>query len=174
MNHIIIEGFMGSGKSTIGKKLAKKLDIPFLELEKLITKKMNMSANEIFEKFGEAYYRAMESFELKELQEEKERSVITIGGGLPAMQQNWPMLEKLGCVVYLDVAPDVLVKRLEKGRTHIMLKGGNLEEKVHKLLAEREESYKKVANVTVSVTDVNRPADDVVAEIAEKIKSISL
>ena len=65
MNHVVIIGFMGSGKTRVGKQLSKDLGLQFVDLDKLITKKMNLSAREIFEKFGEAYYRALETVALK-------------------------------------------------------------------------------------------------------------
>ena len=59
MNHVVIIGFMGSGKTRVGKQLSKDLGLPFVDLEKIITKRMNLSAREIFERFGEPYYRAL-------------------------------------------------------------------------------------------------------------------
>ena len=57
MNHVVIIGFMGSGKTRVGKQLSKDLGLPFVDLEKIITKRMNLSAREIFERFGEPYYQ---------------------------------------------------------------------------------------------------------------------
>ena len=66
MNHVVIIGFMGSGKTRVGKQLSKDLGLPFVDLEKIITKRMNLSAREIFERFGEPYYRALETLALKQ------------------------------------------------------------------------------------------------------------
>ena len=67
MNHVVIIGFMGSGKTRVGKQLSRDLGLPFVDLEKLIVKKMNLSVREIFEKFGEPFFRALETMALKEL-----------------------------------------------------------------------------------------------------------
>ena len=67
MNHIVIIGFMGSGKTRVGKRLAKDLGLPFIDVDRLIVKKMNMSVKEVFERFGEAFYRALETMAVKEL-----------------------------------------------------------------------------------------------------------
>ena len=79
MNHVVIIGFMGSGKTRVGKQLAKDLELPFVDLDRLITKKMNLSSREIFEKFGEPYYRALETLAVKQLIQDPERKVISLG-----------------------------------------------------------------------------------------------
>ena len=78
MNHVVIIGFMGSGKTRVGKQLSKDLGLPFVDLEKIITKRMNLSAREIFERFGEPYYRALETLALKQLIQDSERKVISL------------------------------------------------------------------------------------------------
>ena len=83
MNHVVIIGFMGSGKTRVGKQLSKDLGLSFVDLERLITRKMNMSAREIFQRFGEPYYRALETVALKQLIQDNERRVISLGAGLP-------------------------------------------------------------------------------------------
>ena len=67
MNHIVVIGFMGSGKTRVGKRLAKDLHLSFVDLDKAITTKVKMSVSEIFKRFGEPFYRAMETFAVKEL-----------------------------------------------------------------------------------------------------------
>ena len=62
MNHIIIEGFMGSGKSVVGKKLAKDMGLPLIDIDDKIAKKLKMTSSDIYDRFGEPYYRAMETF----------------------------------------------------------------------------------------------------------------
>ena len=77
MNHIVIIGFMGSGKTRVGKRLAKDLGLPFIDVDRLIVKKMNMSVKEVFERFGEPFYRALETMAVKELSTDGERKVIS-------------------------------------------------------------------------------------------------
>lgn len=83
MNHIVIIGFMGSGKTRVGKRLAKDLGLPFIDVDRLIVKKMNMSVKEVFERFGEPFYRALETMAVKELSTDGERKVISVSAGLP-------------------------------------------------------------------------------------------
>ena len=108
MNHVVIIGFMGSGKTRVGKQLSRDLGLPFVDLEKLIVKKMNLSVREIFEKFGEPFFRALETMALKELINDSERRVISLGSGLPLQEQNQKYLKELGTVVYLKGSLETL------------------------------------------------------------------
>ena len=93
MNHIVIIGFMGSGKTRVGKRLAKDLGLPFIDVDRLIVKKMNMSVKEVFERFGEPFYRALETMAVKELSTDGERKVISVSAGLPLQEQNQKYLQ---------------------------------------------------------------------------------
>lgn len=166
MNHIIIEGFMGSGKSKVGKTLAKNMKLPYIDVDKLIIAKMNMSVNDIFERFGEPYFRAIESFILKQLLDEKKRSIICIGGGMATMEQNLVYLKKLGKVVYLKKPAAELVARLEEKRADDpFFKGAKIADTVKKMLAEREPYYKKAADM---VLDAKGMTSEQMAEAIQK------
>lgn len=168
IEHIIIEGLMGSGKSKVSRLLAKSLDLACVDVDKKITTKMNMSVNDIFERFGEAYFRAMETYTLKELLSEKKRSVICIGGGLATMEQNHPYLKQLGKVVYLKKPAAVLISQLEEKKADDpFFKDGQIKEKVEKMLKEREPSYEKVADIILECGSLS--TEDIVEEIKKKI-----
>ena len=96
MNHIVVIGFMGSGKTRVGKRLSSDLGLTFVDVDKVIVKKMNMSVKEILQKFGEPYYRALETMTVKALIEDKERKVISLGAGLPVQEQNEQYIKQLG------------------------------------------------------------------------------
>ena len=96
MNHVVLIGFMGSGKTRVGKRLSKDLGLPFTDLEKMIISKTNLSMREVFERFGEPFYRALETVALKELLEDTERKVISLGAGVPLQEQNQKLLKELG------------------------------------------------------------------------------
>jgi len=167
MNHIIIEGFMGTGKGTVGKKLAKDMGLPLLDVDKLVTDRLKMSSGDIYDRFGEAYYRAMETFILIGLLKETERSVIIIGSGLALMPQNAPYLKCLGRVYCLQANQDVIIERIEKSKKHEWLKEGDLNEKIGEMLKERAPAYKKVADHLI---DTNGKS---VAEITNTIREIA-
>lgn len=143
MNHVVIIGFMGSGKTRVGKQLSKDLGLPFVDLEKIITKRMNLSAREIFERFGEPYYRALETLALKQLIQDSERKVISLGAGLPLQEQNEKYLRELGTVVYLKGSLATLKKRLEGSKKDPMLDGEDRDDKIKKLLKQRDPVYEK-------------------------------
>ena len=147
MNHVVIIGFMGSGKTRVGKQLSKDLGLPFVDLEKIITKRMNLSAREIFERFGEPYYRALETLALKQLIQDSERKVISLGAGLPLQEQNEKYLRELGTVVYLKGSLATLKKRLEQ----------------------RDPVYQKFADIQVTTGEV--PFEELIKEIEEKLAS---
>ncbi len=167
MNHIIIIGFMGSGKTRVGKRLAKDLELPFIDVDRLITKQFNMSVKEIFERFGEPFYRALETLTIKNLIEDKERKVISLGAGLPAQEQNQQYLKQLGTIIYLKGSFAVLKKRLE-GSNNPLIDGEDQEDKIKKLLKQRDPIYAKFADIQV-VTGV-KPFEDLIEEIKEKLE----
>ena len=166
MNHVVIIGFMGSGKTRVGKQLSKDLGLSFVDLERLITRKMNMSAREIFQRFGEPYYRALETVALKQFIQDNERRVISLGAGLPLQEQNEKYIKQLGTVVYLKGSAETFRKRLE-GNNNPLLEGDNQEEKIKKLLKQRDPIYHKFADIEV-VTGV-KPFEELIKEIESKL-----
>ena len=168
MNHIAIIGFMGSGKTRVGKRLAQELGIPFVDVDKAITKKMKLTVKEIFQRFGEPFYRALETIEIKSLLEDEERKVVSLGAGLPLQEQNQKFIPELGIVVYIKGSEATLLKRLE-GTNNPLLEGENPEEKVKKLLKQRDPVYQKFANITVETGIM--PFEDFVKQILAEIEA---
>ena len=164
-----VYGFMGSGKTRVGKQLSKDLGLPFVDLEKIITKRMNLSAREIFERFGEPYYRALETLALKQLIQDSERKVISLGAGLPLQEQNEKYLRELGTVVYLKGSLATLKKRLEGSKKDPMLDGEDRDDKIKKLLKQRDPVYQKFADIQVTTGEV--PFEELIKEIEEKLAS---
>ena len=162
MNHIVIIGFMGSGKTRVGKRLAKDLGLPFIDVDRLIVKKMNMSVKE-------AFYRALETMAVKELSTDSERKVISVSAGLPLQEQNQKYLQSMGTIIYLKGSAATLIKRLEGSNNPTLEGTENKEEKIKKLLKQRDPVYEKFADIKV-VTGV-KPFDELIAEIEEKLKA---
>ncbi len=167
MNHIVIIGFMGSGKTRVGKRLSKDLDIPFIDIDRVVTRKMNLSAKEIFDRFGEPFYRALETTAVKALIEDPEQKIISLGSGLPMQEQNEKYIKKLGTVVYLKGSYATLKKRLENSNSP-MLDGDNKEDKIKKLLKQRDPVYTKFSDIQVITGD--KPFDELIAQLEEKLK----
>ncbi|MBP3901862.1 MAG: shikimate kinase [Blautia sp.] len=168
MNHIAIIGFMGSGKTRVGKRLAQELGIPFVDVDKAITKKMKLTVKEIFQRFGEPFYRALETMEIKGLLEDEERKVVSLGAGLPLQEQNQKLIPQLGTVIYIKGSEATLLKRLE-GTNNPLLEGENPEEKVKKLLKQRDPVYQKFADIIVETGIM--PFEDFVKQILAEIEA---
>lgn len=113
--HIILIGFMGSGKTTIGKQLAAELNMPFIDSDEVIEKQEGKSINQIFDEKGEDVFRKLEQDFISTL-ENKEPSVIAVGGGMPCFEDNINRLKALGQVFYLNVSLMTLTQRLMNNR----------------------------------------------------------
>ena len=116
MKHIILIGFMGAGKSTMGKLIANKLGCRFIDTDTYIEKKEGRSISEIFADDGEEYFRNLETETVKELLMQKEKTVIAFGGGTPLKEENRELLRKatsLKCprdtTVSVDINPETII-----------------------------------------------------------------
>ena len=108
---IYLIGYMGSGKTTIGKLLAEKLHLAFIDLDKHIEQETDKPITEIFEKEGEEKFRILEHEHLKKLLD-KDNVVISLGGGTPCFHNNLELINKSGTSIYIEMNADALVKRL--------------------------------------------------------------
>ena len=104
---------MGSGKSTIGAELARKFNMPFIDLDVLIEKKSGKTISDIFGEIGENSFRVLERESLLQILE-KENTVIALGGGTPCFYDNMELIKESGCTIYLKVPAYVLEPRLSK------------------------------------------------------------
>ena len=105
MMNIVLIGFMGSGKTTVGRALSAKSDMEFLDTDALIESKEDCKISTIFTEKGEAHFRALENAALKSLAVTKDK-VISTGGGIVSSHNNRELLKKAGKVIYLRVSPE--------------------------------------------------------------------
>lgn len=166
--NIVLIGFMGSGKSTIGISLSYKLQSILTDTDKMIEKQEGKSISEIFAQEGELYFREKETELLKKLKQEKTKQIFSVGGGTPIKKENRELLRELGTVVYLKVSPKTVYERLKGDVTRPLLQGENPMEKIRALLCEREDIYKEAADIVI-VTDDKKPAQ-IVDAIMERCK----
>jgi len=155
--NIYLIGAMGSGKSTVGRKLAAKLGWAFRDTDSMIEEAEGMSVANLFISFGEEAFRRMESSVINELAGETDL-VVSCGGGTPCFNDNMEIMKNNGVVVYLKMSPEALLKRVEPGKdTRPLirsLEGDELLEKISSLLKEREELFEK-AHITINGLSVN-------------------
>jgi shikimate kinase len=144
---IFLTGYMGSGKSTLGKRLANKLKLNFIDLDEYFEQKFRSSISLFFERFGEDSFRKLEHEVLMEVIEKHSNIVISTGGGTPCYFNNMDLMNQSGTTVYLKLPPAVLASRLSNSPFRYRrpkLKGldtGTLLETVTNHLKEREAFY---------------------------------
>ena len=163
MKNIILMGFMGAGKTTIGKELAKAMDLEFIDTDAKIEEEQKRRISDIFAEDGEMAFRNLETELLKRLQKRDGGLVISIGGGMPVREENRRLLKMLGTVVYLKTSKKEIIKRVSGDKNRPLLQGGDLEEKVSNLMNAREQIYRETACVEI-LTDDKEP-QKVVSEI---------
>ena len=146
-NKIFLIGFMGSGKSTLGKKLANKLNQPFYDLDALIEQKEKKTITEIFEEKGEECFRNIERETLQELTDNNSSFVLALGGGTPCFHDNIEFINANGTSVYLKYNSGILHSRLINAKTERPLVKDKIDDELKQLivnkLAEREIFYNK-------------------------------
>jgi len=144
MERVILVGFMGCGKTTLGKKLANKLSLPFIDSDSDIEKRYQQSIGELFTRYGESHFRETERQFIDPLFEES-AFVLATGGGMPCFGDNMELLKQLGTTFYLERSPKELVNRLIQSKTkRPLLEGMSADELtnyVERKLAEREIYY---------------------------------
>lgn len=167
--HLILIGFMGAGKTSVGMRYAQKHDIPIVDTDQLIEMTSGMSVSDIFAFWGEEEFRKRETQMLKNLMDtegkEVRKTLVSVGGGLPVRQENRELLKQLGTVVYLRVKPETVLERLEGDTTRPLLQGEDVEERVEELIAYREPFYLEASHGVVD-TD-GKSFERIVQEIEE-------
>lgn len=168
MNNIVLIGFMGCGKSTVGIKLSYRLRRIVEDTDKLIEKKAGKSISEIFKEDGEPCFRQMETECLEELLNSKEEKILATGGGLPIRRENHALLKQLGCVVYLRISPECVYERLKNDTSRPLLQCEDPLEQIRSLLAKRAPVYEEAADLVVDVD--GKDMEQIIAEIVQKLK----
>lgn len=164
MKNIILIGFMGCGKSSVGRRLAQTLNCDFLDTDELIEQEQNRSISDIFAVDGESAFREMETECLRGLiKKGGDDFVLSVGGGLPIREINRRLLKQLGTVVFLRVSGEVVYKRLRNDSTRPLLQDKNPRGRIEDLMSARKGYYEAAAEYVVNVDD--RSFDDIIEEI---------
>lgn len=157
MGLIFLVGFMGCGKTTMGRKLSAALGYEFIDLDHKLEEQAGMHIAEYFAEHGEDAFRQMESNILKETKY-PENAVVSTGGGLPCFFDNMHWMNTNGQTVYMKLTPKMLASRLENAKTPRPVlqgkKGQELVEFIETKLAEREPHYGKANIVAESFADL--------------------
>jgi len=162
---VVLIGFMGSGKSTVGRELARRFGAPFVDVDERIESAAGCPIRDLFFREGEPAFREREKAALREALSVK-GCVIATGGGAFADEENRLLLRSYAPVVYLEAAVEVLLERLAGDLGRPLLRGGDREEVVRELLSRRVSGY-RTADVTVR-TD-GRSVEEVAGQVADWI-----
>jgi shikimate kinase len=172
-NKIFLTGFMGSGKSEIGRLLSKKLKIKFIDTDDVIESKYKRTITQIFDEFGEDKFRDIELETISDLIQNKESSVISLGGGSLVNQQNLDIVIKSGLLIYIKSGLEEIWDRINNNtKRPLLLVNGKFPskeifiEKSKILLEERQKSYDK-AQVIINCDE--KEIEEIVEEIIRKI-----
>ena len=141
-DNVILTGFMGTGKTSLGKILASKLGRPFVDIDRKIEVEQKLSIPKIFEQFGEEHFRELERAAVRELCERR-GLVIATGGGTVKDAENLRLLKNSGVIICLTCSPEEILSRTTRRGERPVLDGGGNErlETIKRLLAERKEFY---------------------------------
>lgn len=163
--NIVLIGFMGAGKTVIGKNLAKRLHFSFLDMDQVIETEQGMAITSIFRQYGELYFRKLEKEKAKALAQEK-NAVIATGGGIVLDAVNMTHLRKRGLIIYLKASENTLKHRLQNQRAQRpLLREKNWTEKFASLYGYRYNLYESFAQYVVE-TD-HKSIDEVSSAIFE-------
>jgi len=165
--NIALYGFMGVGKTTVGKLLAERLGYTFIDMDDEIEKMAGMSISEIFTRLGEPSFRQMESKLIEDISR-KDGYVIACGGGAIANPYNAERLSASAGMVYLTAQVDEIIKRTSGDNSRPLLNVPNPHEVASSLLADREPTYKRYADIIVDTTGFT--PEEVVSAILEAIR----
>lgn len=166
---IILIGFMGAGKTSVGKKLAKELNFDFRDTDHEIELLENKSISDIFEQNGEKYFRKLENNVLEKLVK-NDNIVISTGGGIIITEENLNILKNEEKVIFLDGSVETIIKHLdnERNKRPLLKKSKNLNKKIEELLSIRYEKYREVSDILIDINGKN--IDEVISQILVYIR----
>lgn len=164
---IALIGLPGSGKTTIGRNLARKLRLEFCDTDQIIQSRLGLPIRDFFEENGEAAFREIEANLLSELCA-LDHCVISTGGGIILREMNRTLLRSNFCCVYLKADPQYLIRRLKSDKTRPLLQTGNPMQALTNLYKDRHGLYEEVAHVTAETgsASVSTLVDNVERQLA--------
>jgi shikimate kinase len=163
--NIVLIGFMGSGKSSVGRLIASKLGYRFVDTDHLVVDAAGSRISEIFAAKGEAHFRELETRALESLLG-RERLVVATGGGIVTRKKNVAMLKTLGFVAWLKADEEVIFERVSRSKKRPLVQTADPRETIAKLLAERTPLYAGAARFATDTSARTHAqiADEVIAE----------
>ncbi len=166
-SNVALIGFMGAGKSAVGRMLAIRTNRSFVETDSLVEEYAEMSIADIFSRFGEERFRDLEAEVVSRVAQMTD-TVISCGGGVALREQNVAWLKTSSVVVFLDVTPETVLQRIGPGsKIRPLLDGPDRDSRVRHLMEERQPIYCAAADITVQTDRI--PIDQVVERVEEEL-----
>ena len=166
--NIMLIGFMGVGKSTVSRALSTKTGMPEVDADAYIVEREGMAITDIFEKYGEDYFRDIETECLRELQEQKGR-IISCGGGAVLRDENVEIMKEGGMILLLTAKPETIFQRVRYSKDRPILNGHMNVEYIAELMNKRNPRYTSVADIIIETDD--KEIDQIVTEIEQALKN---
>jgi shikimate kinase len=166
MKNIVLTGFMGTGKTAVGKELARILDMKLIDVDMEIESSRQMTINKIFEEFGEPVFREIETDMIKKVSRNKQ-VIISTGGGAVLKRENMETLRETGIIVCLMASPETILRRTGSSNDRPLLHVENPLKKIKELMDFRKPYYEK-ADIVIE-TEGKTPLQ-IAEEIVEKVK----
>jgi shikimate kinase len=166
MKNIILTGFMGTGKTVVGRKLSKVLNMEIIDVDTEIEKSQQMTINEIFKQFGEPRFREIETEMIQKLSEQKD-VIISTGGGAVLKQENMDALRRQGIIICLMASPETILKRTSYNSNRPLLKVKDPFGKIKELLHARKPFYEKS---DIIIDTEGKTPSEIAEEIIDKIR----
>lgn len=168
-DNLILIGFMGCGKSSVGIRLSDRLGRSVIDTDRWIEEREKKTISAIFTEAGEEAFRRMETECLKMLLQSADEQIISVGGGLVMREENRDLLKQLGTVIYLRVTPETVYERVKKDRSRPLLQVENPLEEIRKLLSYREPVYEACADLIIDAAD--KSFEEILDRIEEGVGS---
>lgn len=170
--NIVLTGFMGSGKTSVGLRLSYRLRRPVEDTDKLIERREGRTISEIFAREGEEYFRSLETKLLEELVEKRSHTIFSVGGGTPVRPENRELLKRLGLVVLLRIRPETVYQRLKEDTTRPLLQCEDPQERIRELMESRREAYEACAHLILDVDEMEM--DEILTQIEKEMNRMKI
>ena len=167
--HIFLIGYMGVGKSTVAGVLSEKLGLPCAEMDAMIVEQQGMPITEIFEKYGEDYFRDVESKLLMDLKE-KDSMIISCGGGVVLRPENAGYMRESGKVVWLTAEPETVFERVKDSKERPLLNQNMNVDFIRGMMEQRQKKYEAAADLVIATDD--KSADLITEEISLQLAAV--
>lgn len=167
--NIVLIGFMGAGKSTISDFLRTVFAMEVVEMDQIIAEREGMSISDIFETYGEEYFRNLETELLIEMQS-KTNVVISCGGGVPMRERNVAEMKKNGRVVLLTAKPETILNRVKDNHDRPLLEGNKNVNFIGELMEKRREKYQAAADIVIETDGKDKL--EICEELVQRLRAL--